>query len=87
MILKIFISPNCPNCPPAKELGKKLEYEKADKINVEWYDITEVDGMAEGAFYSIQATPSFVLINESGQEIKSWRGETPTPDEIFEKAR
>ena len=32
MILKIFTQPNCPKCPSAKELGKKLKKEKKSLI-------------------------------------------------------
>ena len=81
MILKIFTQPSCPNCPPAKKLGKDIE-KKENGTVVEWYDVTEAEGLAEAAFYSVMATPSLVLLDDKGKEVKTWRGETPKEEEI-----
>ena len=56
--LKIFTQPSCAACPEAKELGKKLE----DKVNVEYYDISEPKGLSEATFYGIMATPTLILV-------------------------
>ena len=80
MKLKLFTQPNCPNCPPAKELAKQLE-EKG--IKVERWNIDEVDGLAESAFHSVSATPALVLVNGSEEEIKKWEGSAPSADEVL----
>lgn len=78
MILKIFWQKNCPNCPPAKELGKKLEKE----IKVELHDVETVDGLAEAAYFNVLSTPTLILVDEEGKEIASWRGRVPKEEEI-----
>ena len=75
MVLKIFTSPTCPKCPPAKKLGKEIK--KEGEIKVEWFDISTVDGLAEASFYSVLFTPSLVLVNKAGKEIAGWRGQAP----------
>lgn len=81
MILKIFTQPNCPKCPPAKELGKKLKKEKKN-LKVEYFNVLTVDGLAEASFYTVLSTPGLILCDDQGKEIKGWRGETPTMREI-----
>lgn len=74
MTLKIFTQPQCPTCPAAKELGKKLE----SKVKVEYFDISKPAGLAEATFYGIMATPTLVLVENKNKIKKAWTG---TPDE------
>lgn len=74
--LKIFTQPVCPACPPAKELGKKLE----NKIQVKYFDTLTPDGLAEAQFYNVMSTPTLVLV-EDKKEIKQWIG-TPEQEEV-----
>ena len=85
MILKVFTQPDCPKCPPAKELVKKLAKEQK-KLRVEIFNTGEVEGMAEGAFYQIMATPSLLLIDDQGKLVKDWRGEVPAEKEVVDLA-
>ncbi|MEM7821491.1 MAG: thioredoxin family protein [Candidatus Aenigmatarchaeota archaeon] len=78
MIVKIFWQPNCPYCPKAKKLGEDL---KKDGINVEFYNVKEVDGLAEASFFNVLSTPSVIIVN-GNKEIASWRGNTPKKEEI-----
>ncbi len=78
MLLKLFTQPNCGKCPAAKELIKKLKDSKLKDLRFEEYDTTTVDGMAEGSFYTVMATPTILLCDDNGKIIKDWRGETPT---------
>lgn len=78
MEVKIFTKKDCPKCPPAKDLGEIL---LSRGYNVFFFDIGTIDGLAEAQFYGVMATPT-ILILKDNQEIKSWRGETPTIDEI-----
>jgi thiol-disulfide isomerase/thioredoxin len=82
--LKFFVKPDCPGCPPAKLLAKEIEQE--GKLEVETYDVSEGEGLAESSFYSILGTPSIVLCSEDEEEdeLKSWRSEVPTKEEVYE---
>jgi len=80
MILKLFTKPNCPNCPPAKELAKQL---KEKGVRVEQWNIDEVDGLAESAFHAVSVTPTLVLVNGKEEDIKRWEGSAPSADEIL----
>lgn len=84
MILKLFTQPTCGKCPAAKELIKSLIVNRESLI-VEEYDVTTVDGMAEGSFYSVMATPTILVCDDKGKVIKDFRGEAPSLTEL-EKA-
>jgi hypothetical protein len=75
MKIKLFWKENCPQCPPAKALVSDLE-------DVELYNIEEVAGLAEAAFYNIMATPSILIVDEKEGEVHSWRGTVPSVQEI-----
>lgn len=77
MIVKIFTQPSCPKCPEAKKLGKELE----KIVKVEYFDIKDVDGLAESTYYDVLSTPSIVIVNDE-KELVSWRGETPKIEEV-----
>lgn len=78
MDVKIFVQDNCPNCPPAKELGKTLE---KNGVSVAYHNIKEVDGLATATVFGVMSTPS-VVIAEGDSEIKTWRGEVPEISEV-----
>ena len=86
MILKLFTQPNCPKCPAAKALARQLKV-KSSMLKIEEYNTASVDGLAEASFYSVMATPSLVLCNESGKEIAGWRGKTPALGELLNKLK
>lgn len=73
MVVKIFWQPECPKCPKAKELGESL---KKDGIDVELFNIKEVDGLSESIFYDVLSTPSIVVVND-GEKKAAWYGEIP----------
>lgn len=75
MNVKLFVKDNCPRCPAAKRTCEGLE-------PLEVFNIDEVDGLAEAAFYSVLATPSIVVVDASGSEVASWRGEVPERGQI-----
>lgn len=81
MILKIFTQPNCPKCPAAKEMVKKIKQEVKD-LKIEYFDVSSVDGLAEASFYTVLSTPGIIICNEEGKEVKGWRGGTPAKKEI-----
>lgn len=84
MIIKLFTKHNCPKCPVAKSILTEYKAQNAS-VKVEEFDVETVDGMAEGAFYGIMATPSIVVCDNQGKEQFSWRGETPDRGELQSK--
>lgn len=78
MKIKIFWQENCPNCPRARELGKMLE----NKLSVQYFNVDSVDGLAEASYLDVMTTPSVIIEDEKGQELKSWRGTVPCMTEI-----
>lgn len=81
MEVKIFTQDQCPNCPPAKEIGKKLEEQG---ITVNYYDIKDVDGLTTATLFGIMSTPS-IVVSEGDKEIKSWKGEVPSIQDVKEQ--
>lgn len=79
--MKVFWQKDCPNCPKAKEIGKKLERE----LEVQYCDVDTVDGLTEACLYQVMSTPSLVVIDEKGEEIESWKGILPEIDYIRKK--
>jgi hypothetical protein len=77
--VKIFTRAQCPRCPAAKEVGKKL---KGEGVSVFQYDLDTTDGLAEASFYSILSTPSVIIEDEQEREVIGWRGMVPTLGEV-----
>ncbi len=75
-ILKIFIQPVCPACPPAKELGERLK----ESVKIEYFDVSTPSGLAEARLYNIMSTPTMVLV-EDNKEIQTWIG-APSEGEV-----
>jgi len=82
MNLKIFVQDQCPNCPSAKEMGKKLEGEGVD---VSYHDIKSIEGLSEAVLFGVMTTPSMIITGEDGEEIHSWKGDVPDIDEVKKK--
>lgn len=79
-LVKFFGKENCPNCVPVKEIVREL---RQKGIIVEYVDVESVDGRAEAMFYDIMSTPSTVVVDQSGNEVVSWRSKTPKTQEIL----
>jgi thioredoxin-related protein len=75
MKIKVFWREACPKCPEAKAL-------LADVSNAEFFNLDDADGLAEGAYHGVLATPSIIVCDESGKEIISWRGEVPSRQQL-----
>ncbi len=78
MKIKFFHKKNCPRCPEAKEILSR------SGVSYESFDIDTVDGMAEAAYHNVVATPSILILDEFEEEIRGWRGVSPSPEEIQE---
>ncbi|MDZ4181105.1 MAG: hypothetical protein U1E29_18035 [Coriobacteriia bacterium] len=77
MYVKLFVKSDCPRCPAAKRAVEGIDH-------VEVFDVDNIDGLAEASFHGILATPSVLVVDSSGTEIESWRGETPDPGRLRE---
>lgn len=78
MKIKFFFKKDCPRCPEAKEILARINK------SYESFDIDTVDGMTEAAYHDVFSTPSILIIDDTGKEVKSWRGEPPSLEEIIE---
>lgn len=79
MRVEIFISPRCPRCPRAKKLGERL---KREGWEVKYFNLETPEGLAEAAYRDVLSTPSLILRDEEGREVKSWKGEIPGLEEL-----
>jgi hypothetical protein len=84
MNLKVFTKIDCPNCPAAKEIAKKLEAKGAKVI---WYDLDEEEGLSEAVFCDVLSTPSMIITDDSDNEVKAWRGEVPDLEVISKELK
>ena len=83
MKLKVFTKENCPNCPAAKKVAEAIEDE--GKLQVEYFNVDDPDGLAEAQFFSVLATPTMVLADDTDKEVASWRGAAPEKKEVYDK--
>lgn len=72
--VKIFVKAGCSRCPQAKQAGAAL---REEGFSVTEFDVETTDGLAEGAFYSVQATPTFIVEDTNEVIIGDFRGEVP----------
>ena len=80
--LKVFTKADCPKCPAAKLLSEEVQ--KEGKTKVEFYDVDQPEGLAEAQLYGVLSTPSLIICKDSAEEeeVASFRGETPSKEEL-----
>lgn len=82
--VKVFGKPGCEFC---KTTMKKFETFFSrwkidpEKVKLNFFDMETVDGMAEGAFYSVTDIPSTIIEKES-EIITRWDGKVPLSEEF-----
>ncbi|HTY13186.1 MAG TPA: thioredoxin family protein [Candidatus Omnitrophota bacterium] len=84
MEVKVFGKPGCQYC---KTTMKKFET-FFDRWNIDkgqvpltFFDMEQVDGLAEGAFYSVSKIPS-TIIEQDGKILVRWDGQVPLSEEF-----
>jgi hypothetical protein len=80
-VIKLFWKENCPRCPQAKEVGSVMQ---KDGYQVLHFNLETADGLAEATFYSVQATPTFILEDKEENPIADFRGEVPSAQKLKE---
>ncbi len=80
-IVKMFVKNECPKCPAAKELGKRLQNKE---LRVQYFDLGTVEGLSEAVMNQAMATPSILIEDESERIIRSWRGMVPPEAEVLD---
>ncbi|OGB87535.1 hypothetical protein A3H38_01200 [candidate division WOR-1 bacterium RIFCSPLOWO2_02_FULL_46_20] len=84
MDVKVFGKPGCEFC---KTTMKKFEtfFKRwqidPEKVNLNFFDMETVDGLAEGAFYSVQKIPATVIETAEGV-LARWDGQVPLSEEF-----
>lgn len=63
-IIKVFIKQDCPGCLQVKKfLG---EYSKKyPRIKIRYYDVGEVEGLSQSAYYNIYSTPTTLIFRDN----------------------
>jgi protein-disulfide isomerase len=77
--LKLFVQERCAKCPQAKQVAAGL---KSQGYSVIEYDVATADGLAEASFYSVQATPTFILEEDDETMLAEFRGAVPTAEAL-----
>ena len=80
-VIKLFWKENCPRCPQAKEVGSTLQQ---DGYHVLHFNVETADGLAEATFYSVKATPTFIIEDRDENPIADFRGEVPSAQKVKE---
>ncbi|MDD5382825.1 MAG: thioredoxin family protein [Candidatus Margulisbacteria bacterium] len=86
MEVKVFGKPGCEFC---KTTMKKFETFfgrwgiDSEKVKLNFFDMETVDGLAEGAFYSVIKIPATVIEKE-GSVLARWDGKVPLSEEFKE---
>jgi len=83
MDIKVFGKPGCEYC---KTTMKKFEtfsrrWNLADVISLSFLDMETVDGLAEGAFYSVTKIPT-TIIEKNKSVLRRWDGQVPLSEEF-----
>ena len=84
MEVKVFGKPGCEFCKTTmKKFETFFDRWKIDqaKIPLTFFDMEQVDGLAEGAFYSVSKIPA-TIIEKEGSILARWDGAVPLSEEF-----
>jgi hypothetical protein len=82
--VKLFWKHECRQCSSAKRVGASLSN---DGIQVVYYNLDTVEGMAEAAYYSILSTPTIIIEDPMDRTVADFRGFVPTIQDIKDAMR
>ena len=82
--VKVFGKPDCEFCKTTMKKFEtffgRWEIDPA-KVKLDFFDMETVDGLAEGAFYSVTKIPSTVIEQQS-EVLARWDGQVPLSNEF-----
>jgi hypothetical protein len=83
--IRIFGKPDCGLCQSAKH---KVEFflakwQLASQVPVHFFDMSTVDGLAEGAYYEATDIPT-TLVLTNGQVVGRWQAAVPPSEELLQ---
>jgi len=84
MEIKVFGKPGCEYCKTTmKKFETFLRRWNIDPalVGLKFYDMETVEGLAEGAYYSVIKIPS-TIIKEDGNILARWDGKVPISEEF-----
>ena len=56
--------------------------ENLEEVEIKKYSIDEAEGLAEAQFHNVMSTPSIIICDDLGEEVKSYRGEAPKLEDL-----
>jgi len=83
MNVKVFGKPGCEFC---KTTMKKFQtfftlWKIGEQVDLSFFDMETVDGLAEGAFLGVIKIPTSI-IEKDGQVVARWDGKVPVSEEF-----
>jgi thiol-disulfide isomerase/thioredoxin len=83
--IRIFGKPDCGKCETTKN---KVEFflakwNLAGRVPVRFFDMSTVDGLAEGAYYEATDIPT-TLVLTNGQVVGRWQAAVPPSEELLQ---
>jgi hypothetical protein len=83
MNIQLFGKQNCGKCETTK---KKIahfvsKYGQGMPVEVTFFDMDSVDGLAEGAFRDVHDVPT-TIIEHDGRDLVRWEGEIPDSEAL-----
>jgi hypothetical protein len=83
MEIHVFGKTGCAKCDSTKnKLGHFISKMGVDeRVDVVFFDMDTVDGMAEGAFRDVADIPT-TIVRDSGTDLARWDGEIPDSESL-----
>jgi thiol-disulfide isomerase/thioredoxin len=83
MTVAIFGKEDCHRCKAAqKKIAFFLnKWGLSETVATKFYDMSTVDGMAEGAFYDVLDIPTTIIFAD-GKSLARWEGKLPLSSEL-----
>jgi thiol-disulfide isomerase/thioredoxin len=87
MEIKVFGKPGCEYCKTTvkkfETFMKRWNISEGDGVALSFFDMETVDGLAEGAFYSVTKVPT-TIIEKDKNLLNRWDGKVPLSEEFKE---
>jgi hypothetical protein len=82
--LDVFGKTGCARCKTTRDkLGHLIrKHGAAEAVDLTYYDMDTIDGIAEGAFHGVTAIPTTILRDAGGATLARWDGRPPLSAEV-----